>query len=212
MTDAKSPMTPTLRAVSSADRLTDPAVDATADAASDVAAAFRSPGSPAAESSARSLRLALKSRAIRFLSRREHSRAELRRKLLGTEGGDAAAALIDQVLDELEAGRWLSDQRFAEGFIRSRADRQGGARIAYELAAKGINRDTAARLIAPLKAAEVERAHALWQRRFGNLPGDQKERGRQARFLMQRGFSQSTVRRVLDLARRAPEEDEPGFD
>ncbi len=153
--------------------------------------------------SAHSLRVALKSRAIRYLSRREHSRAELRRKLQGIDAGASAEAVVEQVLDELEAGRWLSDQRFAEAFIRSRVERQGRARIAHELAAKGIDRETAGQLLDPLKADELERAWALWLRRFGALPDDQKERARQARFLMQRGFSQATVRRVIDLARRS---------
>lgn len=154
------------------------------------------------------LRVALKSRAIRLLSRREHSRVELRRKLLAIEGGEAATALVDEVLDELQAGRWQSDQRFAEVFIRSRAERLGGARLARELTIRGIDKGTADGLLAPLRGeAEIERAQALWLRRFGQLPADRKERAKQGRFLVQRGFSEATVRRVFDRARETASRD-----
>ena len=144
----------------------------------------------------------MKSRAIRFLSRREHSRVELRRKLLAAQAGEAALAVVDEVLDELQAGHWQSDQRFAEVFIRSRAGRLGGARLAQELTARGIDRGTASNLLAPLRGdAEIDRAHALWCRRFGQLPVDQRDRAKQGRFLMQRGFTEATVRRVFDRAR-----------
>lgn len=156
-----------------------------------------------AEPGERNLRAALKSRAIRFLSRREHSRIELRRKLLAVEVGEAAAAIVDEVLDELQAERWQSDQRFAEVFIRSRAGRLGSARLVHELSARGIARPTADPLVEPLRGeAEIERAHALWWRRFGAVPADRKEMARQGRFLMQRGFSEATVRRVFDRARK----------
>lgn len=160
------------------------------------------------EPSDRTLKVALKSRAIRLLSRREHSRVELRRKLLAIETSDAATAVVDEVLDELQAGRWQSDQRFAEVFIRSRAARLGGARLAHELTARGIDRGTADPLLVPLRGdAEIDRALVLWQRRFGRLPIDRTERAKQGRFLVQRGFSAATVRRVFDRARETASRD-----
>ena len=64
----------------------------------------------------------LKSRALRMLVRREHSREELRRKLerVAIEGDD-----IDSVLDDLATRGWLSDARFAEQAIRARSRRFG---------------------------------------------------------------------------------------
>lgn len=166
----------------------------------------------AVEPGAESLRVALRSRAIRLLSRREHSRAELRRKLLASAGDDGNAGILDQVLDDLEAGRWLSDERFAEAFVRSREARLGGGRIAQELSARGIDRGLAAELIAPLREAEIDRAWALWLRRFGVVPVDHKDRARQGRFLVQRGFTESVVRRVLDRARTRVNEAPDGSD
>ena len=55
--------------------------------------------------------LSLKARALRFLSMREHSRLELKRKLArhAEEGDD-----IEALLDFLEKNNWLSQERFAE--------------------------------------------------------------------------------------------------
>jgi regulatory protein len=44
---------------------------------------------------------------------------------------------------------------------------------------------------------ELQRAHALWLRRFGALPQDDKEMARQHRFFLARGFSGEVVRQVL---------------
>jgi regulatory protein len=144
----------------------------------------------------------LKSRAIRLLARREHSRAELRRKLLGAARDAEVAASVDAVLDVLETENWLSDRRFAELFVRSRAERLGGARLARELFEKGVDRDVANDLLEPLRAAELDRAYALWLGRFGNPPIDRAERGRHGRFLIQRGFSPAIVLQVFDRAVR----------
>src|SRR5690554_4596626 len=77
----------------------------------------------------------LKARAIGFLSRREHSRRELARKL-ATHAPDPDA--LEQLLDDLERENWLSDQRFVQSLINRRASRQGSMRILQELRQHGI--------------------------------------------------------------------------
>ncbi|HEY4998170.1 MAG TPA: regulatory protein RecX, partial [Usitatibacter sp.] len=64
----------------------------------------------------------LRARAMRFLARREHSRAELQRKLaaIAAQGDD-----VEAVLDELARKGWLSDARYAELAVRSKARRFG---------------------------------------------------------------------------------------
>ena len=77
----------------------------------------------------------LKARALRLLSQREHSRAELARKLARhVQDGDDLAA----VLDELAAKDLQSDTRAAEGLLRRRAGHMGVARIGQELRTKGL--------------------------------------------------------------------------
>src|SRR5512140_2812654 len=83
----------------------------------------------------------LRARAMRFLARREHSRAELERKLsaLAQEGED-----VEALLDDLAARGWLSDARYAELAVRSKARRFGPLKVAHQLRAKGVGDDAIA--------------------------------------------------------------------
>ncbi|MGM9487821.1 regulatory protein RecX [Ideonella sp. YS5] len=184
--------------------------------------------------------LSLKGQALALLARREHSRAELRNKLLAHArkraqaaaeevarvaalgprdpwdrpelahpdpagepvvpsvifDADAATEDIDRLLDELEAARHLSDARFAESRVNARAKRQGTSRIRQELARHGVELD--AETARQLRETEMERARAVWQRKYGGTPpSDPAERARQMRFLAARGFAAEVVRRVV---------------
>jgi regulatory protein len=150
-------------------------------------------------------RLSLKGRALRFLARREHSRAELRGKLLAHAESEAA---LDLVLDDLEATRLLSDQRFAEVVASSKGSRFGHAILARNLSLKGVAPDLAAEALAPLRTTERERALEICRSRFEGPPTDLKERARQHRFLLGRGFDPGTVSWVL--RERDKGIDEPG--
>jgi len=146
----------------------------------------------------------LRMRGIALLARREHSRAELQNKL---KRYSEDAALIGQVLDQLQAEKLLSDQRFAEGVARVRGARYGSARVAQDLRAKGVSGELASGLIRDLKTSEAERAQAAWQKRFGAVPADAAERAKQMRFLQARGFASEVIHRVVPRAsRRGPEE------
>lgn len=136
----------------------------------------------------------LKGRALRLLSQREHSRAELERKLAKyeEEPGTLAAAL-----DELAAKDFISETRVVQSVLHQRAARLGGLRVRQELQQKGIAPEAVAAAVAGLQESEYERALALWRRRFDAPPEDAKERARQMRFLLARGFAGGTVAKVL---------------
>lgn len=142
----------------------------------------------------------LRSRAMRYLARREHSRAELKRKLSShAEEGDD----VEAVLDELAAKGWLSDARFAEQAIRSKARRYGPMKLAHVLRAKGLDDDAIA---AGFRAAGAEgeaSLEAIWKRRFHAPPADDRERARQVRFLQGRGFGLEQVLRFLKNREKA---------
>lgn len=146
--------------------------------------------------------LSLKARALRFLSMREHSRLELKRKLArhAEEGDD-----IDALLDFLEKNNWLSQERFAESLIHRKASRYGNSRVVAELQSHGVNGEALAELKSGLAESETARAVEVWQRKFGTVAQDAAERSKQMRFLMARGFSSSAVRAAL---KGAPDEDE----
>lgn len=139
--------------------------------------------------------LSLKGRALRLLAGREHSRAELERKLAAHEEEPGQLA---RTLDDLQAKGFISEARVIESVIHRRASRLGAARIRQELAGKGLDGQAVAEALEGLKATELARAREVWSRKFGGLaPADAKERARQARFLMGRGFSSEVVRRIL---------------
>ena len=101
------------------------------------------------------------------------------------------------MLDELAARGLISEQRVAESVLHRRAGKLGGARVLQELRAKGLDGEVLADAAEQLRATELERARAVWSRKFGMPPRDAAEKARQMRFLAARGFAGDTVRKVL---------------
>jgi regulatory protein len=138
--------------------------------------------------------LSLKGRALRLLSQREHSRAELVTKLAPhVQDGDDLAA----VLDDLEAKDFINEVRVVESVVHRRANRLGAARIRQELQAKGLPADAVQHAVEQLKDSELARARAVWRSKFGTVAEDAQARAKQMRFLMARGFSGDVVHRVV---------------
>lgn len=146
---------------------------------------------------------ALRGRALAMLTRREHSRAELERKLDRL----AETTQVAEVLDELAERRLQSDDRFAEVFVRSRAERGYGPRaIGADLRGRGLEAEQVAAALAASGYDWAVRAADVRQGRFGrSLPTDPRERARQLRFLQYRGFSAADCARALKC--EVPEED-----
>jgi regulatory protein len=159
----------------------------------------RQPGSGATDSTSTASQRqrptrSLKGRALAYLSRREHSRAELSRKLQPfVEEGDS----LDTLLDSLERENWLSDSRFTESLVHRRASRLGANRIVGELKRQGVGSTLIEETAAQLRETELARARAVWQKKYGQLPDTPAERAKQARFLVSRGFSQTVVSKIL---------------
>ena len=140
----------------------------------------------------------LNTRALRLLATREHSRAELRAKL----AGEAAAEVLEAVLDRLVALGFQSDQRFAESYVRTKAARLGESRLRYELARRGVAEDIIERVLSHLSSVdgagdEFTRAREVWSKKFGDVPQDPRSWAKQARFLQSRGFSSTVIRQLL---------------
>jgi regulatory protein len=137
---------------------------------------------------------ALRSRAIKLLARREHTRAELAKKL-ATHGTQEE---INAVIAELQACHLQSDARFAESYVRSQALRLGTLRLRHNMLIKGLDRELIeSHLAAADMPDDLARARSLWNRKFGAAPANTKEWARQARFLQARGFASDTIRRLL---------------
>jgi len=134
---------------------------------------------------------ALKARALRHLARREHSRAELSRKLAPRAESPEA---LEQLLDALAAKKQLSDERYAELRAHQLSRKYGAARIRVDLKAKGVGQEIIGRVCT---AGELERASAILQRKYRTAAASREERARRMRFLQQRGFSHDTIRKLL---------------
>ncbi|TNF60265.1 MAG: recombination regulator RecX [Burkholderiales bacterium] len=139
-------------------------------------------------------RLSLKGRALRLLAAREHSRAELERKLAPHEERPGELA---QALDELQARGFISEQRVVESLLHRRAARLGTGRLKQELQARGISDEAVAQAVQALRSTEVDRAREVWRKKFGEPAADAAGRAKQMRFLASRGFGADTIRRVV---------------
>jgi len=138
--------------------------------------------------------LSLKGRALRLLGTREHSRAELERKLIQHEEEPGSLA---KALDELQAKGFINEQRVLESVLHRRAAKLGTTRIRQELQGKGLAPEAVLEAVERLRATEVERAREVWRRKFGEPPLDASERAKQMRFLASRGFGGEAIRRVV---------------
>ena len=141
--------------------------------------------------------ISLKGRALRLLSGREYSRAELERKLAPFEEvpGELAKAL-----DELQAKDFINEQRVVDSVLYRRSAKLGAARIKQELQSKGLDAGAVLDAVELLKSTETERAREVWRKKFGQAPASAVERGKQMRFLMSRGFGSEAIRRVVSGA------------
>ncbi|MFC1748488.1 regulatory protein RecX [Pseudomonadota bacterium] len=128
--------------------------------------------------------------AMSLLARREHSQKELHQKLISR---DFDEQLVDQTLLELTRENLLSNERFAEAFVKSKVNKgQGPLRISQELSEHGI----ASELISDYLVDQqwLSLATKARQKRFGSeLPNEYKERAKQMRFLQYRGFSNEQI-------------------
>jgi len=135
--------------------------------------------------------------AIRLLARREHSRHELVNKLQQRKITEAVD--LNALMDQLVQGNYLSDQRFAEMFVRVRIQRgQGPQKIQYELSQRGVDATLIAESMQSLEVDWFILAQQQRQKRFGlPLPDNYKEQARQSRFLAGRGFFSNTIQMIF---------------
>jgi len=140
---------------------------------------------------------ALQKIAYRLLARRDRSRSEMRRSLAAHSSD---AAMLEHVLDQLQVRGWLSEARMAEHFVGTRRARMSTTRMRQEMTRRGLDADVIAQSTAGLEQADLPVAAALWRKRFRSPPQDRKEREKQLRFLLQRGFSQAVALKVLRAA------------
>lgn len=157
-------------------------------------------GHPAPDSPAE-----LKARALRALARREHTRAELTRKLAPHA---ASTEVLEALLDALVAKQQLSDARYAEVRARTLTRKFGARRVRQDLRARGVAAELVEREAEQATAGELAHARAIVRRRYSISATTREERAQRTRFLQGRGFSYDTIRAALDADVDAEDEDD----
>lgn len=134
--------------------------------------------------------------AVRLLSRREHSAHDLTLKL---RQRGYTPAVVEAVVAEFARERWVSDERYAAALIHSRRNQgYGPLRIRAELRHHGVDEALADPQFPWDDADWIQLAQRLCAKRFGDRSGaSPRERERQSRFLLNRGFTREQVRKVL---------------
>ena len=142
--------------------------------------------------------------AMRLLARREHSRAELRGKLVGRGFENDS---VEELLQGLEDQDLLSDERFAMSLVASRAETgYGPNRIGLELRNRGVSEELAREALAKAEVDWEERVTDQVARKFGSDPAQTfPEWARRARYLERRGFGQDAIRLAIRNFERSAE-------
>ena len=141
----------------------------------------------------------LEARALRYLARREYSRVELEKKLVSSSTATAPAE-VSALLDNLEQRGFLSARRVVEQVIQMRRHKFGSQRIVHELKQKGIDEHLINDALPDLKETELAAAYDVWRKKFKVSPENIKERSKQTRFLMSRGFSMTIIHQIFSHA------------
>ncbi|WP_260956742.1 recombination regulator RecX [Pseudomonas citri] len=141
--------------------------------------------------------VAVRRTAMDLLARREHGRVELTRKL---RQRGAADELIETALDRLMEEGLLSESRYLESFVSSRArSGYGPLRIREELGQRGLSRPDIELALRESDINWQEQLTDTWRRKFsGHLPIDARERAKQGRFLAYRGYSMEMINRLFN--------------
>jgi regulatory protein len=134
--------------------------------------------------------------ALKLLTRREHTRAELREKLVAR---GCAASVAEEVVSRLESERLLSEDRFVESFVAARRSRgYGPVRIREELRQRGVDGDVIGRWLDVNAREWRDDLKAVRRKKFGaRMPKSYSERAKQARFLQYRGFTADQIQKIL---------------
>ena len=140
----------------------------------------------------------LRTKALELLGIREHSRQELKRKLIARFHNHEPE--IELCLKELQSEDYLSDQRFTQLFIESRLNnkRVGPFKIVADLQQRGIDRDTAQSIMDEL--ADEEFWLSKIKDNLEELCKGNKKNNRQAlgQKLFQRGFAYELINQALN--------------
>ena len=135
-------------------------------------------------------------KALDLVSRREHSRHELKQKL--NKRFPETMPIIEEALDKLAINNILDDERFAEMYLNSRARKGfGPKKIEMELYSKKVDSIFIGNAIEAYKSWTENAENELKKKFKGVEPADYKSKMKQKQFLFNRGFSTQIIERIF---------------
>lgn len=146
------------------------------------------------------LYLSIQTSAVRSLAMREHSVQELRQKLVSKF--ELNLDVVEAVLDQLVEDGYVSDERFAEAYVRVRRNNGvGPVKIKSELYRKGISDHLIADYLEQNSAVWLDAAEREYHKKFGAAPvSSYREWTKRARFLQGRGFTMDHIQVTVPQA------------
>jgi regulatory protein len=142
-------------------------------------------------------------KAFDLLSRRDHSRSELKTKLYSRKFSGAS---IEHALNECERLNLINDHKFAIRYVAELKFKGYGIfRLREKLYRKGIGKEIIETVLADLDVDEEKTAaRESMEKKLRQLrreTDEQKKRQKLYRHLISRGFSSDTVRELLNEER-----------
>ncbi len=140
------------------------------------------------------LAFAAESKAVDYLSRSEQCRSALSKKLANKNFEKKS---IEMALDYLESKNYLSDERFSRAWLNSRRinHSEGRVRLASELAARGIDKETAKIALDAFFSENSE--FELCKKDFKKISRNCADSEKIIRRLVAHGFSYSMIKKVV---------------
>jgi len=139
----------------------------------------------------------IRSRALKLLTTREHSRLELSRKLRKRGYPEAA---VDAVLARLMNDDLLNEERLVAAYVAERLSKGfGPVRIRFELREKGLSDLQIDPHLQFDEEVLMRRLSAVYHKRYGDDPANGwNDCAKRSRFLEYRGFPASLVARMIE--------------
>jgi regulatory protein len=144
----------------------------------------------------------IKEKALKFISRRMRTEKETR-DFLGKL--DCEEVVMEKIIDDFKISRFVDDFAYARAYIHDKINLNsfGRGRLTFELKRKGIKNEIVSRVINEefsLKSEE-EIAFKLAKKRFPEFKRDLRIKRKFLGFLKNKGFSFSTIEKVLNDGR-----------
>jgi len=143
-----------------------------------------------------------KNKAVSFLARREHGIYELKMKL---ESRGYSGPIVDQAIEELIEDDYLNESRYVEMMLRHHFQRGNGPnKIRHIMRQHKVANTTVQKFFQDFEGDWQLAAKQARVKRFGEaeLPKGRteylKEKSRQIRFLLGRGFEPSDIETVFE--------------